>query len=72
MPRVSLNQQLEEVERELGLRRDVYARLATTKPGTRSQNEFFMARMQAVAETLRWLIKHKDKIVEHVQKMEGQ
>jgi hypothetical protein len=71
MRKFSLQQQVEEVERELRLRRDVYARLHTTKPSTRSENEFFMQRMEAVLRTLLYLIKHKDKIVDHIKEMEG-
>lgn len=49
----TLAQQIEEVERELGLRREVYAKIAASKPRQKSKLEFHMGRMEAVLLTLK-------------------
>jgi hypothetical protein len=51
--KVSLAQQIEEVEREIALREDVYKRKYTGRD--RSRGEFHLARMRAVLATLQWL-----------------
>jgi hypothetical protein len=49
---ISLNQQIEEVERELSLRRRVYASQVASGKMRQSVAELHMQRMQAVLETL--------------------
>ncbi|MDO8837997.1 MAG: hypothetical protein Q7V31_03650 [Parvibaculum sp.] len=51
----SIAQQIEEVEREIELRKRVYERIAASKPREKSTLEYHMARMQAVLATLRKL-----------------
>jgi hypothetical protein len=60
--KVSLNQQIDEVERELEVRRDVYPRMVATHKMRQSIADFQMQRMNAVLRTLRWFQKHEDKI----------
>lgn len=60
--KISLGQQIEEVERELGYRERVYPRLmakGTLKP---SYAEYQTQRMQAVLATLKWLQANESKI----------
>lgn len=66
--KISLNQQLEEVERELGERKTVYARIASSHPSKRSQLDYQMARMQAVRDTLVWLRDNRTRVLEEVRK----
>src|SRR5579863_1305956 len=49
----SIGQQIEEVEREIALREDVYKRKYTGRD--KSRGEFHLARMRAVLKTLKWL-----------------
>jgi branched-subunit amino acid aminotransferase/4-amino-4-deoxychorismate lyase len=59
-----LNQQIEEVERELEYRAKVYATMqakGTMKP---SRAEYHTQRMEAVLQTLKWLRRHEEKIKE--------
>jgi len=49
----SIGQQIEEVEREIAMREDVYKRRYIGRD--KSKGEFFMARMRAVLKTLQWL-----------------
>lgn len=58
--RFSLPQQIEEVEREIAMREDVYKRKYTGRD--KSRGEFHLARMRAVLTTLRWLAANKDDI----------
>jgi hypothetical protein len=51
--RVSVAQQIEEVEREIALREDVYKRKYVGRD--QSRGEFHLNRMRAVLATLRWL-----------------
>jgi len=52
---MSLAQQIEEVERELKLRREVYPRMIAKGALRQSVADYHMQRMQAVLETLRRL-----------------
>jgi hypothetical protein len=60
MSEVSLRQQLEEVEYELGMRRKVYPRLASSGKERESVLEYHTKRMEAVAATLRRLIEEEE------------
>jgi len=59
MKRPSLIAQIQEVERELGKRKDVYPRLVKTRKLRQSEADFYMGRMEAVLVTLRWLQEHE-------------
>lgn len=52
----SLTQQLEEVMREISLRERVYPRMVDNKQMKEDAADFYLARMRAVADTLRILI----------------
>jgi hypothetical protein len=65
---VSLSQQIEEVERELAMRRGVYAKFVGRQ---RAHAEYYMQRMQAVLETLRWLQNHEELIRKAVSEMKA-
>ena len=54
--RFSLTQQLEEVLREISLRERVYPRMVENKQVKQDTADFHLARMRAVADTLRILI----------------
>jgi hypothetical protein len=49
---ISLNQQIEEIERELILRRRVYPRLVTARQMRASVADYHMQRLEAVLDTL--------------------
>ena len=51
----SIGAQIEEVERELGERKRVYANLVASRKMRQSIADFQMARMEAVLATLQWL-----------------
>lgn len=55
---ISLNQQIEEVERELMMRRKVYPRAK----GNQAVMDYQMQRMQAVLDTLNWLKRNEPQI----------
>jgi len=59
---VSLNQQIDEVKRELAARDDVYKRLVVTRRIRQSVADFQMDRMRAVLATLEWLQRHEVEI----------
>ncbi len=52
---ISLAQQIEEVERELGLRKGVYARAVASGKMRQSVADYHMQRLRAVLETLQRL-----------------
>ena len=53
----SLGQQIEEIEREIRLRREVYPRMVAKGRMKQSAADYHLARMAAVLETLRTLAK---------------
>ena len=55
--RVSLAQQIEEVDREIAMREDVYKRKYTGRD--QSRGEFHLTRMRAVRLTLAWLAENE-------------
>ncbi|HSI41801.1 MAG TPA: hypothetical protein VLA00_14755 [Xanthobacteraceae bacterium] len=57
--RISLNQQIEEVQMELDKRRSVYPRLVSSKKLGASLAQYQMDRMEAVERTLLWLRRHE-------------
>lgn len=55
MPRFSLPQQIEEVERELEQREKVYPALVAKRRLGLSIADFYVGRMKQVLRTLKWL-----------------
>jgi hypothetical protein len=51
----SLNQQIDEIDRELEQRRDVYPRLVATRKLRESHAKFQTERLEAARATLVWL-----------------
>jgi hypothetical protein len=62
--RFSIHQQIEEIDRELRLRRDVYPRWVRQGKMKAGQAEYFLARMTAARVTLQWLADHEQVIKE--------
>jgi len=60
--RISLNQQIEEVDYELDQRARVYPGLAASKKRRQSELDYHVARLQAVRATLAWLSTHEVEI----------
>jgi len=60
--KLSLAQQIEEVARELGLRKQVYPRLVSTGKMRQSVADYHTARMRAALATLEWLQKNEARI----------
>src|SRR5580765_3413118 len=59
---VSLNQQIDEVKRELKQRAEVYPRLVQNGKIKQSHADYQTERMQAVLKTLEWLQRNEDKV----------
>lgn len=53
--RISINQQLEEVEHELKMRREVYPRRVSKGAMSKRDMDYRTARMEAVKKTLLWV-----------------
>lgn len=66
MSKVSLAQQIEEVEHELRMRDQVYPKLVLRKQKSQSAADMNMMRMRAVLETLQWLRANEAKIKERI------
>lgn len=66
--KISISQQIEEVELELKYRADVYKRLVSSGKMKASMAEYRTARMQAVLETLQWLSANRTKVLEELKK----
>lgn len=56
---VSLSQQIEEVDRELALRKNVYARNVASGKMRQSIADYHTNRMEAVKRTLEWLAENE-------------
>lgn len=69
--RVSLRQQIEEVEDELRQRANVYPRLVVQGKMKRTIAEYRTARMQGVLNTLQFLEKHRDEFVAFTKQKHG-
>ena len=54
-PKISLNQQIEEIERELTMRRSVYPRWVSAGKIRKGEADYQIARMEAVKATLEWM-----------------
>lgn len=60
--KISIDQQIEEVEREIKLREGVYPRQVTSGKMRQSVADFHIERMTAVLRTLQWLRENEEKI----------
>lgn len=60
MMKVSLNQQIDEVRRELNERKGVYARLIASQKMRQSIADFQTQRMEAVLATLEWIQQNEE------------
>lgn len=60
--KISLAQQIDEIDRELAARKDVYARLVATGKMRQSIAEFQTTRLTAARATLAWLAEHETEI----------
>lgn len=59
MSRISLTQQIEELERERAMRKDVYARQVQAGKLRQSIADFHMTRLDAAIASIRWLQEHE-------------
>ena len=59
---ISLNQQIDEVKRELAKRADVYPRQVNSGKMKQSLADYQTVRMQAVLRTLEWLQRNEAKV----------
>lgn len=66
MSKISLNQQIEEVERELAMRARVYPGLVSRSKLSQSIADYHVARMRAVKATLEWLRDNETEIKRRV------
>lgn len=53
--KISLTSQIQEVEREIAQRRDVYPRMVAARQIKQSLADYQMHRIEAVLATLKWL-----------------
>ena len=60
--KISIGAQIEEVEREIQKRREVYPRLVRKGDMRQSVADMHVERMEAVLGTLRWLQANEDKV----------
>ena len=68
MSKISLNQQIEEVEHELSMRDRVYPNLISKGKLSRSKADYHVERMRAVRATLQWLADNEAAIKQRVAK----
>lgn len=61
VPPISLQEQIEELEYELSIRRTFYARLDRAEPRGKSARDLHMARMEAAKKTLEQLMRGQTK-----------
>lgn len=59
----SIVQQIEEVEREIALRKNVYPRLVHRGEMRQSVADYHMARMAAVLRTLEWSRDNRESVI---------
>lgn len=57
--KISIGQQIEEIDYELAQRRQVYPRIASSGGRKASELEFHVQRLEAVRATLTWLQEHE-------------
>jgi hypothetical protein len=61
---IDLKQQIDEVQRELALRKNVYPRLVASGKMTQEDADMHCERLRAVLATLEWLQVNKD-VIKH-------
>jgi hypothetical protein len=59
MKRPSLTAQIQEVEYELGMRKNVYPRLVRSQKLRQSEADYHTQRLEEVLATLQWLQQHE-------------
>lgn len=57
--KISIGQQIDEIERELKMRRDVYPRWVSSGKIRQSIADYQVARLEAAKATLEWLRDHE-------------
>lgn len=62
-PRITLDQQIAEVGREIGLRRQVYPGFIARGKLSKEEADGHLARMEAVYATLKWLKENRDAVM---------
>ena len=70
-PRISIDQQIAEVERELLLRRKVYPDQVKAGKLRQGEADLCLNRMQAVLGTLRYMREHRETILTAVAAKKG-
>lgn len=60
--RISLSQQIDEIDYELGQRQRVYPGLAASGKRRQSELDYHVARLEAARTTLAWLMVHEVEI----------
>lgn len=68
MAQYSLQQQIEEVEREIALRESVYPRQVSSGKMRQSTADYHLDRMRSVRATLIWLAKNENPIKQMLSK----
>jgi hypothetical protein len=59
---ISLNQQIDEVKRELKMRSEVYPHMVKSGKLRQSVADYQVERMRAVQKTLEWLQRNEEKV----------
>lgn len=62
MTKISLNQQIDEIQRDLAERRSTYPAMVATRKLKQSQADFQCARLDAAWQSLTWLREHEAEI----------
>lgn len=65
--KVSINAQIEEIDREITLRRQVYPRLVRKREMRESVGDMHIERMEAARTTLQWLRDNEADIRAHIE-----
>lgn len=63
LSKVTLAQQIAEVGREIGLRRNVYPQFVARGKFTQSEADEHIRRMEAALATLKWLEENRDAVM---------
>jgi hypothetical protein len=64
MSEFSIHQQIEEIDREIALRKHVYARQITKGDMRQSFADYHMGRIEAAKKSLEWLRDNREQVVE--------
>ena len=63
MRKISLGEQLAEIDRELTMRSRVYPGLVTRRKMRQSEADYQIACMEAIRETVSWAFRNQDKMI---------